>query len=200
MRPNSLPSTILRRIRARGRGSVFTPKDFLGVGTRSAIDIALWRLTRQGKIRRLAQGLYDYPRLHAKLGMLSPNPDEVAEALAAKTGSRVQISGQRAANLLGLSEQVPSQLVYLTDGPPQKVKIGLQLIRLTPARPSKFPEEKTRAGMAIQAITAMGPKANKEFIARRLRSVLNQDERRKLVSLMKFAPTWSHDIIEAIGR
>jgi hypothetical protein len=70
--------------------------------------------------------------------------------LAAKTGSRVQISDARAANLLGLSDQVPAQLVYLTDGPAHRVKIGAQTIQLKPARPSRFPGAGTPAGLALQ--------------------------------------------------
>jgi hypothetical protein len=58
-------------------------------------------------LRQLAQGLYDYPRVYKQLGILAPNPDDVAAVLAAKTGSRVQISGARAANLLGSSTKSP---------------------------------------------------------------------------------------------
>ena len=111
----------------------------------SAIDLALWRLARDKTIRRLTQGVYDYPRIHKKLGVLSPNPDHVAAALASRTGSRIQISGQRAANLLGLSQQVPAQLIYLTDGPPQKITIGSQVITLKPARPSETVAYRQRA-------------------------------------------------------
>ena len=66
-----------------------------------------------------------------------PNPDEIASVVAARTGSRVL--GARAANLLGLTEQVPAQSIYLTDGPPRRVKIGAQTIQLKRASPSKFP-------------------------------------------------------------
>src|SRR5208337_2780770 len=132
---NSVANSVLKRIRAHGRGWVFTPREFLALGTRRAVDRALARLTQDRTIRRLEQGLYDYPRVHKKLGVLAPNPDDVAAVLAAKTGSRVQISGARAANLLGLSDQVPAQLVYLTDGPAHRVKIGAQIFFLMLRRP-----------------------------------------------------------------
>src|SRR5579862_8857780 len=98
---NSIAAAILKRIRVHGRGWVFTPKDFLNLGMRHPIDLALSRFARDKTIRRLTQGVYDYPKVHKKLGTLAPNPDDVATVLAAKTGSRVQISGARAANLLG---------------------------------------------------------------------------------------------------
>src|ERR1035438_9857613 len=174
---NSIAAAILKRIRVHGRGWVFTPRDFLDLGTRHPIDLALSRFTRDKTIRRLTQGVYDYPRIHKKLGILAPNPDDVATVLAAKAGSRVQVSGARAANLLGLTDQVPAQLVYLTDGPSHRVKIGAQIIRLKPASPSKFPGAGTPAGLALQAIRAAGPSANKDFVIRQLSRALSARDR-----------------------
>lgn len=195
---NSTAAAILKRIRVHGRGWVFTPRAFLDLGARSAVDIVLWRLTQDGTIRRLAQGIYDYPRIHKKLGILAPNPDDVAAVLAAKTGSRVQVSGARAANLLGLTNQVPAQLVYLTDGPARRVKIGAQTILLKPARPSRFPGAGTPAGLALQAIRAVGPSANKDSVVQQLSRVLSADDRAQLMKLIKYAPGWSHEIIRRL--
>lgn len=195
---NSTAGSILKRIRVHGRGWVFTPRNFLDLGTRRAIDRTVARLTRDKTIRRLTQGVYDYPRVHKKLGGLAPNPDDVAAVLAAKTGSRVQVSGARAANLLGLTDQVPAQLVYLTDGPPHSVKIGAQTIRLKSARPSKFPGAGTQAGLAIQAIRAVGPNASTDFVVRQLSRALTADDKRQLAKLIKYAPGWSHETIRRL--
>ncbi|MGO8790951.1 MAG: DUF6088 family protein [Terriglobia bacterium] len=195
---NSIAAAILKRIRVHGRGWVFTPRDFLDLGTRHPIDLALSRFASDKTIRRLTQGVYDYPRVHKKLGVLAPNPDEVAAVLAAKTGSRMQVSGARAANLLGLTDQVPAQLVYLTDGPSHRVKIGAQIIRLKPASPSKFPGAGTPAGLAIQAIRAVGPNASKDFVVRQLSRALSARDRAQLAKLIKYAPGWSHEIIRQL--
>lgn len=195
---NSIAAAILKRIRVHGRGWVFTPRDFLDLGPRHPIDLALSRFTRDRSIRRLTQGVYDYPRVHKKLGILAPNPDDVAAVLAAKTGSRLQVSGARAANLLGLTDQVPAQLVYLTDGPPHRAQIGAQTIRLKPASPSKFPGAGTQAGLAIQAIRAVGPSASKDFVVRKLSRALSAGDRLRLARLIKHAPGWSHEIIRRL--
>jgi hypothetical protein len=195
---NSIAAAVLKRIQVHGRDWVFTPHDFLDLGERHPIDLALVRFTGNKTIRRLAHGLYDYPRVHKKLGILAPNPDEVAAVLAAKTGSRVQISGARAANLLGLTDQVPAQLVYLTDGPAHRVKIGAQTIQLKPARPSRFPGAGTPAGLALQAIRAVGPNANKDFVIRQLSRALSARDRAQLAKLIKHAPAWSHEIIRQL--
>jgi len=197
---DSTAAAILKRIRVHGRGWVFAPRDLIDLGTRRAVDRALSRLTRDKVIRRLALGIYDYPRVHKKLGILAPNPDDVAAVLAAKTGSRVQVSGARAANLLGLTDQVPAQLVYLTDGPPHRVRIGAQTIQLKHARPSKFPGAGTPAGLAIRAIRAVGPNADKDFVVRQLSRALNFDDKLQLVKLSRYAPGWSHEIIQRLKR
>ena len=78
----SVPDRIMRRARSAGRGGVFTPRDFLDVAGRAAVDQALSRLVKNGKLRRLARGLYDFPKVHPKLGLLSPTPDDVAQVAA----------------------------------------------------------------------------------------------------------------------
>ena len=131
----STDSRILTRIRKRGRGSVLVPGDFLDLGSREAVDLALHRLAKKGTVRRLARGVYDYPKEHPKLGPLSPPADVIAQALAGRDRTRLQPAGAYAANVLGLSEQVPAKAVFLTDGPSRTIKVGpttIQLRRTTP--------------------------------------------------------------------
>jgi len=113
----SIDSKIVSRIYGLGRGAVFVPSDFLDIGSRQAVDLALHRLVKKDMLRRLARGLYNYPKTHPVMGVLSPGPDAIAKALAGKDMIRLQPSGAYAANLLGLSTQVPARIVYLTDGP-----------------------------------------------------------------------------------
>src|SRR5437588_8968605 len=109
----SVDSRILARIRGSGRGSVIVPGDFLDLGSRQAVDLALHRLARKGAIRRLARGVYDFPKQHPVLGPLSPSADTVAQALAGRDRTRLQPAAAYAANALGLSEQVPATVVFL---------------------------------------------------------------------------------------
>ena len=82
---------IKRRIIGKGRRAVFTPADFLDLCSRDSVDQTLSRLTDQGVIRRLARGIYDYPKTSPRLGRLSPDPDAVAAAIARKDGRVVQV-------------------------------------------------------------------------------------------------------------
>jgi hypothetical protein len=98
---SSAADSVLKRVQVHGRGQVLTPRSFLTLGTRRAVDRALARLGQDKTIRRLAQGIYDYPRVHKKLGIVAVNPDDVAAVVAAKSAVRIQVPGARAANLLG---------------------------------------------------------------------------------------------------
>lgn len=113
---DSTDSKILHRIHGRKRGWVFTPDSFTDIGTRRAVDLALMRHRHSGLIRQLARGLYDYPKNDPQLGPLQPSTNDIASALAGRDATRLQLSGAYAANLLGLSTQVPMKVVYLTDG------------------------------------------------------------------------------------
>lgn len=111
----SIEKRILSRILGSRKGAIFAPSDFLDVGSRRAVDLALHRLTRKNTLRRLTRGLYEYPREHPELGMLSPDIQKIAKALAGKNRLRLQPAGAYAANLLGLSEQVPAKVIFLTE-------------------------------------------------------------------------------------
>jgi predicted transcriptional regulator of viral defense system len=123
----SITDQIISRIKRRKPGWVFTPRDFLDVGSRVAVDQVLSRLVKQGMVRRLDRGIYDHPKQSTLLGTLSPNPDNIARAMAA--GDDVFPSGAMAANLLGLSTQVPAKPSYLTNATTRTRRVAGQTIQ-----------------------------------------------------------------------
>lgn len=191
---------ILRRVRGWGRAGVFTQSDFFDLADRTTgvIDQTLSRLARRGTIRRIGRGLYDYPRINPRLGVLSPAPDAVARALARKTHSTVQVAGAQAANALGLSTQVPAHTIYLTDGPSRYVTIGRRDIRLRHASPKHLIAAGTPAGTVVQALRYLGRDAVPavvDSVAPRLSSV----DRRRLVRAAPIAPGWMHHALKRIA-
>src|SRR6202162_617021 len=154
--PQSIDSMILAAINGRGRGAVFVPADFLALGSREAVDLALHRLARKGTIRRLTRGVYDFPKEHPVLGLLSPSADAVAHALAGRDRTRLQPAGAYAANILGLSEQVPAKAVFLTDGPSRTVKIGPTTIQLRRTTPRNMEAAGRLSGLLMKALLEVG--------------------------------------------
>ncbi|UCI10769.1 DUF6088 family protein [Mesorhizobium sp. B1-1-8] len=189
----------MKRVRASGRGSIFTPSDFLTVAARPAVDQALSRLVKGGQLRRLARGLYDFPKLHPKLGPLSPSPDDVAHALARETGSQVQIAGARAANALGLSTQLPAQSIYLTDGPSRRVVLGKRVVDVRHASPKHLIAPGSPAGTVVQALRHVGPvrAADVAHVAARR---LSANDKKTLASTAVQAPAWMRPTLVSIAN
>ena len=122
--PKTFETQILRRIQALGRGGVFSARDFADLGTRSTEDWVLQRLVAKGKIRRLSRGIYNYPQTSAIVGLVPPDPYQVARTITNRDGSRLQPTGAYAANLLGFSDQIPARSEFLTDSDERIVQIG----------------------------------------------------------------------------
>ncbi len=188
----------MKRVRASGRGSVFTPSDFLSVGGRAAVDQALSRLAKSGQLRRLARGLYDFPKMHPKLGPLSPAPDGVARALARETGSQIQIDGARAANALGLSTQVPAKSTYLTDGPSRRVVLGKRVVDVRHASPKHLIAPGSPAGTVVQALRHVGPTRAAE-VAQVAAHRLSASDKKILASTAVMAPAWMRPTLVSIA-
>ncbi len=200
MKTQSVIQQILKRTRGKRRGWVFTPKDFLDLGSRAAVDQALSRLTRRGDIRRLGWGIYDYPRISPRLGQLSPAPDAIAKAVAKKTSSRLQVSGARAANVLGLSTQVPARPVYLTDGPSRRVRVGQQTIYLRQAAPKRFIGAGTMSGVVLQALHHLGKDRVDDAVVRKLGRSLSPQDKAALVQCAKYAATWMQPVVSKLAQ
>ncbi len=196
----SVYEKLRRQIEKRGHGAVFVTREFLELGSRAAVDEALSRLAREGVVRRLGRGLYDYPRTHPVLGPVPADPDQVAAALARQTGSRIQSGGAAAANALGLSTQVPARPVYLTDGRRRTVHIGGQTIELRHAAPRSLAGAGRIEGAVIQALRHLGPEHIDKTTVERLRQVLTASDKAALRREAPSAPGWLVPTLLEVAR
>jgi DNA-binding transcriptional ArsR family regulator len=197
---NSIADKIARRIRAKQRGWVFTAKDFVDLGTRATVDQTLSRLTRQGLIRRLDRGYYDFPKQHATLGTLSPDIDSLAQAVTAKSGDKAFPSGAMAANILGLSTQVPAKPVYLTNGSSRIRKIGNQTITLKHARVPVFEHLSDEINFILQALSYLGKNNIDDLIIQHCASKLSDQDIKHFSKASTHIPSWLSDTLLKIQQ
>lgn len=188
------------RILGNRRGYVFTPADFLDLGSRSAVDTALTRGVRDGRIRKLGRGLYDHPRVGVDGTPLLPTTDAVARALVGREGIRLQPSGAHAANMLGLSDQVPVRIVFLTDGRGRTVSMGLRRIVLQHATPRQMATAGRKSGTIIQALRWLGRKNVDDVVLRQLRRQIDAGDRKDLLLATRHAPAWIASILRELPR
>ncbi|MFH1593614.1 MAG: DUF6088 family protein [Candidatus Omnitrophota bacterium] len=194
----SIDNKILSRIYGRHRGWVFTPMHFLDLGSRMAVDQTLGRLTKSGTIRRLVRGLYDYPARHPDFGDLPPNYDRIAQALVGRDNLKIQPSGAYAANLLGLTEQVPAKIVFFTDGPNRKVQIGKRKIVLKRTTPKNMATAGRISGLVIQALRYLKQVNIDSTVISKLKRRLSNDDKSTLMNDIRYAPAWIGNIFRKI--
>ncbi len=191
---------ILRRLRARGGRSV-SAKDFRDLGTPAAIRQALSRLVRQGAIRRVRRGLYELPRMGRLLDQpVVPSPDELVRAWARNHGLRVVPSGAQAANLLGVSTQVPAKIVYYTNGRTRTLKLGPYTVRLLNRGPKTMDVRGRVAPLVLQALRHLGRNGVTPKVIRHLRSTLSRKDKAELRRNLRYAAAWMKPVIEEIAR
>lgn len=134
-----LKTAILDRVIQKAPFAAWTPRDFLDLGSREAVDQALHRLTRGGDIRRIARGLYDKPQANSLTGQPThPDPRAVVDALARRDQARIIVDGMTAANDLGLSDAVPARIIVHTDARLKPIKLGKLQIDFKTTAPSKL--------------------------------------------------------------
>lgn len=195
----SIDSKIISRIYGRGKGCVITPGDFLDLGSRQAVDLALHRLAKKGTLRRLARGLYDYPRIDPELGLLSPTIDTIVKALKGRDNILLQPSGGYAANLLGLSDQVPMKIVFLTDGPARRVQIGKQVIMLKHTTPRAMATAGRISGLVIQALRHLGQRQVDDAVVANLQKKISASDKKVLLRDLRYAPAWIAAILRRVA-
>lgn len=196
----TVANKVLKTIRGHGLGWVFTPASFKGVGSRAAVESALRRHKNNGTIRQLARGLYDYPRTDPQLGVLAPSVDQVVAALEVRDAVRLQPSGAYAANLLGLSDQIPMKVVFLTDGPTRKVRVGNRQILLKRTTPRNMATAGRISGTVIQALRWLGRKRVDAQTKVILKKRLDAKDKTQLMKDIRYAPIWIGQIIRSIAE
>lgn len=196
---SAMADRIIKRVRAKGRGWVFTPKHFIDLGTRGAVDMALSRLTQSGEIRRIGRGLYDYPRLHDKLGALSPDADSIAEALSAQSGDKLAPTAAVAANRLGFSTQVPARTGFATSGRSRVHKAAGRSVTLKHSRAPVLNNASDTANGVIQVLAQLGrDKVDADAIAQ-LAARLDESDIKALIKGRPAMPGWMGDAVLKIG-
>ena len=192
---HTLPATILQQALSLPEGGVLSPKEFLHMGNRAAVDQAFSRLTAAGKLLRVARGTYAAP-VTSRFGSRAPASDKVVQALAEQSGDMIAIHGASAANALGLTRQVPVREVYLTSGRTRKLKLGHAEVLIKHAPRWMFTLGNRPAGAAIRALAWIGPSHADKSLAM-LHRTLPPTEWQALISTRATLPGW---MAQAIGK
>lgn len=192
----SIENKIERSIKNKLRGALILPGDFFTYGSSEAIRKALGRLKDKKIIVRVAHGIYVRPKMSEFIGPILPTAEEIAEAIAKRDKLRTVPAGSYALNALGLSTQVPMNIVLLTDGSPRTIKIGKRTIKFKKTTPKNLLAKGKISRLAIQALKELGNAKVSEQEVQKIITLLKNEDRQHLVHDIALAPVWIQNIMK----
>ena len=197
---NSIDTKVLARFHTQPEGWVAIPADFADLGSRDAVASALKRHKASGTIRQWARGLYGLPRHHDLLGALHPSTEELAQAIARRTGAVLRPLDVGATNMLGLSTQVVVKPVYETNGPSRSIAVGPTTIFFKHRSPRRVTAPGPDSGLVFAALRGIGKVHVTKPRVARLRSLLPAEVRAQLLKDLPLAPAWMHPYLRYIAE
>jgi hypothetical protein len=193
---DSISGKIRERITKGKSGKIYFAKDFSDVGNDELINKALFRLEKNKILVRLSHGIYLRPVIDKQIGLLYPSPEKIAKAIAKRDNARILPTGSHAMNLLGLSTQVPMNVVYMTDGSPRKINIGKRKITFKKTSPRNFEYKGKIIPLVVGALKEIGEdNINSEQLKQLEKILLNSEKKKILLNDANLAPTWIKKII-----
>ena len=189
---------ILKRINSKKRGWVFCAKDFHDLCARNTIDKTLSRLADDQTVIRLVRGVYYFPIIQKDIGIIPPDMNLVAKAIADNAGIAIYPSGASSANMLGLSNQVPAQNIYWTNGKSSTKHIGKNTIYFKHARINPMPNTPPVVMMVLSALSYIGKNKIDDSVIKRCGKYLNDLDKKSLLKMSSRVSGWISDFIPQI--
>ncbi|HNY07404.1 MAG TPA: DUF6088 family protein [Bacteroidales bacterium] len=194
----SIEIYILEKIKKAKRGSLFFIDSFAFIGNAKAVNKALERLVKSGELQRVATGIYVRPVEDKILGTILPGIDEIAIAIAKRDKARIVPTGSYAMYKLGLTTQVPLNVVYYTDASARKIKIGKQTITFKKASAKNLSAIGEISKLAIQALRTIGQDKVTDNEIKKIKELLQKEKPYYLQHDLKLAPEWIRKLIGTI--
>ena len=186
----SIDDKIIVKIKKAKGGSLFFIDDFLSFGSAKAVSKALERSVTRGEIHRVARGIYARLAADSILGPIKPSTEEIAEAISKRDKARIIPTGTLALNALGLSTQIPINVVYYTDGSARKIEVGNRTIKFKKTAPKNLATIGKISTLVIQALKEIGKDNATEHEIEIILNQLKKEDPYRLAHDIKFAPEW----------
>ncbi|ALM50120.1 hypothetical protein AMR72_15170 [Flavobacterium psychrophilum] len=192
----SIENKILAKIKKNRRGRIFFVEDFIAVAVAKTVNKTLERLAAKGELTRIARGIYTRPEMSKLLGQpLTPSTEVIAKAIAKRDRARILPTGTYALNMLGLSTQVPMNVVYLTDGAARKIQLGKRSILFKKTTPKNLAVEGELTGLAIQALRVLEKDKVTPEQEAKIIEFLKKEKPEVLERDIALAPEWIRQIM-----
>ena len=191
----SIENKVLEHLKYRQRGKIYFTNDFATLGASESIRKSLSNLVKKNILIRLTQGIYLYPKIDKELGVLYPSVDDVCRAIAKRDKARIEPTGVFALHSLGLSTQIPVNVVYLTDGIPRKIKYGNRTIKFKKTAPKNLAMKGKVSSLVIAALKQIGKENVSQEVELQLTKALKKESVENVKHDAQLAPVWISKLI-----
>jgi hypothetical protein len=195
----SVSKEVEKQVLKKKKGEIIFISDFSG--NYDAIRKSLQRLTNNQVLIRLSKGIYYYPKTDIEFGILYPNANQIAQAIAKRDKARIIPTGIYAIYLIGLTTQIPMNVVFLTDGSARTVKIGKQKIIFKKTSPKNLNVQNQLCNIVIQALRTIGQSNLSDKDIQKIKDVIAKSgEQDALLKNCRNAPIWIQKTIVNIVK
>lgn len=191
----SIENKVIGYLKNKQRGKIYFSNDFASLGCSESIRKSLSNLVKKEILIRLTQGIYLYPKIDKEFGVLYPSVDDVCRAIAKRDKARIEPTGVFALNSLGLSTQIPVNVVYLTDGIPRKIKYGNRTIKLKKTAPKNLAMKGKVSSLVVAALKQLGKENVTQEVELQLVKALKKESVENVLHDARLAPEWISRII-----
>lgn len=200
MDSQSIHNQVLRVIKSGKTGSIYFAGDFTYYGSTETINKILLRLENEGFIVRLAQGIYLKPKRSELLGIIFPGVEEIATEISKRDKARIIPTGIYALYVLGLTTQIPLNIIYLTDGSQREVKVGKRIIKFKKAAPKNFAIRDNTLNLIVQAFKEKKlSNIDADFIEKMIPHIQKIDSK-IVLDQIRYAPVWVQKQVKNIRQ
>jgi hypothetical protein len=195
---NSVDNKIIEYIKHRAKGKIYFSEDFVHLSNYESVRKSLSVLVKKGILIRLTQGIYLYPKIDAEFGILYPSINDVCKAIAKRDKARIVPTGIFALYSLGLSTQIPVNVVYLTDGIPRKIKYGNKAIKFKKTAPKNLSMKGSISSLVIAALKHLGKDNISSEVLQQIGKALKKESAENIKHDAKLAPEWVSKLMLSI--
>ena len=191
----SVEKSIISKLQKGARGRIIFPSSLRVFGTPAAIRQALKRLCDKGILIRISHGIYLYPKIDESLGIIYPTSEKIAQVIAKRDHARIIPTGAYALHKLGLSTQIPLNIVFLTDGAPRNIQIRNQNIKFKKTSPKNLATKGKISSLVIQALREIGKDNATPQQLKKITDLLQNEKLAMIEHDARLAPVWISRIL-----
>ena len=191
----SIEMQVLDKIKRSPKETLFFVDSFIKISNAKSANKALERLQKSGEIERVAQGIYARPIIDNYIGKVLPSIEQISTAIAKRDRATTIPTGTYAMYKLGLTTQVPLNIVLYSDTSARKIKIGKQTITFKKASSKNLAFVGEISKLAIQALRTIGKDQITSENIKQIKLILKNENPKHLAQDLQLAPVWIRKLI-----